>query len=93
MLGYARLAPSPRKSAWHGGIFAPFLGRLCLLLGLLMRAVEGLKSITASGEKKRTFVADYCVKRHLLREVNAVFVEICLACNTFGPVLGSFDGL
>ena len=49
------------------------------------------------GEKKRAFVGDYCVKQHLLREVNAVSVEICLARRHFRTlrwmVLAPFSAL
>ena len=60
LLGYVRLAPSPRKSAWHGGIFGPFLGQLCLLLRLLMCAFGGRKNVPASGGRKCTFIEEFC---------------------------------
>ena len=53
------------ESAWHGGTFGPFLGRLCLPLGLLMCALAK-KIETASGGRKRTFVEELAVKEHLL---------------------------
>ena len=43
----------------------------------------GLKSVPALGGRKRTFVEEFCVKQHLLREVNAVSAEICLAGRHF----------
>ena len=43
----------------------------------------GLKSVPALGGRKRTFVREFCIKQHLLREVNAVSVEIFLAGRHF----------
>ena len=48
----------------------------------------GLKSVPASGGRKRTFVGEFCVQQHLLREVNATPAEICLAQRHFGPFSG-----
>ena len=83
LLGYARLAPSPRKSAWHGGMFGLFLGRLCLLLGLLMCASGDRNNVPASGGRNRTFIGEFCVKQHLLRAVDAVSAVLCLAQRHF----------